>query len=212
MTITGVNFRATPSEVTDGAGFTYCTAADNFGFTGVEVTRGGIHFNLSGAGYGGYDDPSPVDPRVAGSVVAGIGDGGVFYFDLTLPSAGTYLVNLASYVFFETEQTVIHVYDGLATGTHTLLFTVNGAANATPGLVLDAAGTQHASTAAWVASQAAVGPYSFSTGILGVIIQTTASDAAPLSTIYATSAASPHVSRRIAAAGRVGSRQPLLSF
>jgi len=83
----GINFRATSGYVTDGAGETYCLAADTY-----PTTRSGVTFGWSTAA-AAIDRNAGVDRRFAG---IGYLSASADYFQVDLPATGDYDIYFAA--------------------------------------------------------------------------------------------------------------------
>lgn len=85
----GINCRAGPTYVTDGAGQTYFTHGDSY-----PTTRGGITFGMEDAGLDARDRTTSNDVRLAGYVYQS-GGIGTRLLRVDLPVAGDYVIRIA---------------------------------------------------------------------------------------------------------------------
>jgi hypothetical protein len=144
----GINFRASPSFVTDGAGETYCVN------DGYPTTRGGVTFGWD-IGIQIRDRDSGVDRRLAG---LNRDDAGGATFRLDLPAAGTYDVHVAAGDASFTVGTGFDLKDGTTTFASITGSTTVG------GRFKDATGTERTS---WPTQEVAF-THTFSSTILRI--------------------------------------------
>lgn len=139
----GINFRATPTYVTDGANETYCEASDNY-----PTSRGGFTFGWDNStGVSELNRNSGVDRRLAGMNYLSKTNTSR-YFRLDLPEAGTYEIHIAVGDASNTANCGCIVRDGVGS----TLFELTGDTSSS-GSFKDASNTQY-TAANWPGSEA----------------------------------------------------------
>lgn len=140
----GWNFRSTQPFVTDPAGSTYVIDVGGGFASQYPTTRNGITFGWTVQPGNLRDRNAALDPRLAGIHFSTSGSG---TFRVDLPNTGTWTVDLA-----------LGDPGGGATALQSTIYdnvtarTTIGPIDTSSGQFVDAAGTTHASAAAWVAS------------------------------------------------------------